>query len=182
MKDKNKHSLGFRAFVLFFVRRSKLLSIFIAISVVLWYAERFMSPSYFLWGQYAANLFGVFTLAFFVMVLLRVTLEYRFYTYTFTNDAFVMTQGYIVRNEVATLYHQIQNVNIKRSPVDRMVGVSQIVILMSGSAREHEASHIILPALSKKKAAYVQKEILARARKQHVAESEPRPTSRNQTA
>jgi len=44
----------------------------------------------------------------------------HFYTYMFTDEAFIMTSGYIVRNELAALYHQIQNVNIQRNPLDRL--------------------------------------------------------------
>ena len=95
----------------------------------------------------------------------------------FTDEAFIMTSGYIVRNELAALYHQIQNVSIQRNPLDRLVGVSRIVIVMTGS--EHDAAHnkIVLPAVGKTKAKLVQKELLIRARKHVVSD----PNSGNQT-
>ena len=103
-------------------------------------------------------------------------MEYHFYTYTFTDEAFIMTSGYIVRNELAALYHQIQNVNIQRGPLDRLAGVSQIVIFMNGS--EHSGAHnkIVLPAVGKTKAKLVQKELLVRARK-HVMGGYPNAVS-----
>ena len=167
MEDHEKHPLGYRAFFLFLLGRIRMLVLFAAVTFAAWYAERWLSGAVLSWDQYFTEFFGLLALSLFLATLLRTLLEYRYYTYTFTEHAFVVTQGYIVRDEVATLYHQIQNVNIKRSPVDRMIGISQLIILMSGGGHERQSNHIIIPALGRKKAVSVQKELLARARKQH---------------
>lgn len=83
----------------------------------------------------------------------------------FTDEAFMMSSGYMVRSEGAALYHQIQNVNIERGPWDRMAGVSKVVIFLAGSEASTAHNKIVLPAVGKKKAKLVQKELLVRARR-----------------
>jgi len=169
MEDHKKQPLGKRAFFLFFLKRTKFLWIFGALAFGAWYAERWIAEPYLAWESYVAEILAIIVLGIFLMILMRTFLEYHYYTYTFADHAFVVTQGYIVRDEVATLYHQIQNVNIKRSPLDRLAGVSQVIILMSGGGHERQSNHIVIPALGKRKASMVQQELLARARRQHEA-------------
>jgi uncharacterized membrane protein YdbT with pleckstrin-like domain len=160
-----KHSLGQRAFILFLCQRITIVLIFVAISFGVWYAAPWLPADYAFWGVYISHLLFAITGAVFVLVFLRTYLEYRYYTYLFTDDAFIMTYGYMVRNEIATLYHQIQNVNIQRSILDRMIGVSQIIILMTGSDRDAHRNQIVLPAVGDRKARLVQSELLRRARR-----------------
>lgn len=170
MEDQKKHSLGHRAFLYFLMRRIKGVLLAAALTFAVWYGEQWVPKDYLLWSDYAAKILMLFTAAYFVLVFVRTMLEYRYYTYMFTNDAFVMTYGYIMRNEIAALYHQIQNVNIHRAPLDRLVGVSQLVIYMTGSDHTSAQSKIVLPAVGKTKAKLVQKEILARARRHAMPE------------
>lgn len=164
--DINKrHSLGHRAFILFLSRRITIVLVFFAITFGAWYGERWVPAGYELWGYYATQVLLMASIVLFVMIFLRTYLEYRYYTYLFTEDAFIMTYGYIVRNEIATLYHQIQNVNIQRSILDRLIGVSQIIILMTGSDRDARRNQIVLPAVGNRKAKMVQAELLRRARR-----------------
>ncbi len=160
-----KHSLGHRAFLLFLLRRINLVLILFAATIGAWYAERWIPIDYAVWGIYATELLFVVSIALFLMIFLRTYFEYRYYTYLFTEDAFIMTYGYMIRNEIATLYHQIQNVNIQRSMLDRTIGVSQIIILMTGSDRDAKRNQIVLPAVGRRKAKLVQAELLRRARR-----------------
>lgn len=146
----------------------KLVLFLLAVTLALWYSERSLPADYLAWSDIAVKFVGLVTAAYFLILLLLTYLEYRVYTYMFTEEAFLMTSGIATRDEVAALYHQIQNVNIARSPLDRMVGVSQVVILMTGAGGQ-DGGHtkIILPAVGKTKAKAVQKELLVRARK-HV--------------
>ena len=168
MENQRKHSLGKRAFILFLSKRIKVAIFLFVLTAALWYGERWTPPFYVSFVDYGAQLLLLISALYFLMVLLWTYMEYRFYTYMFTDEAFVMTRGYIVRNELAALYHQIQNVSIQRGPLDRMAGVSQIIITMIGS--EHDPAHnkIVLPAVGKTKARLVQKELLVRARR-HVS-------------
>jgi uncharacterized membrane protein YdbT with pleckstrin-like domain len=131
----------------------------------MWYGERWLPSDYLFWGDYVTQMAFLLSSCFFGYVFLRTYFEYRYYTYFFADDAFIMTYGYIVRNEVATLYHHIQNVNIERGVLDRLIGVSQINIMMTGSDRDTHRNQITLPAVGSTKARLVQAELLKRARR-----------------
>ena len=169
MENHRRHTLGHRAFLLFLSRRVKFVIFLFALTVAAWYSERWLSgiPQVAFWVDYAVGILALLSVAYFLLILFYTYLEYRFYTYLFTPEAFVVHQGYILRNEVATLYHQIQNVNIQRGPLDRLVGMSTVIILLSGIQHDPAHSKIILPGLGRTKAKLVQKELLVRAR-QHV--------------
>jgi len=169
MDNHKKHSLGRRAFLVFLSRRIPFVIFAFAIPAAIWYGERWLPQSYFIWEDYAAKLLLLLAAAYFLFVLLQTYLAYRFYTYTFTDEAFIMTSGYITRSEVAALYHQIQNVNVRRTPLDRLIGVSQITIIMNGTDRDAPHNKIVLPSVGRKKARLVQKELLVRARRHVVS-------------
>ncbi len=171
IENHKKHSLGHRAFLLFFARRMKLPIFLFLIAGGVWYGVQWLPPDYASWGVGAAQIIALIGAAYAVGALLFTYLQYRVYTYMFTDEAFVMTSGIAMRNEVAALYHQIQNVNINRSPANRLVGVSEIVIFMTGSDRETGHTKIVLPAVSRTKARIVQRELLVRARR-HVPRGE----------
>jgi len=167
-----KHSLGNRAFFVFLVRRIKLAIFLFILTAAVWYGERWIPADYAPWGDYATRILFAVSAAYLLFIVLETYLEYRYYTYLFTDDAFIMTYGYVMRNEVATLYHHIQNVNIERSIADRMIGVSKIIIMMTGSDRETRRNQVVLPALGRRKAKLVQAELLRRARR-HAGVYEP---------
>ena len=164
MDNHQRHSLGSRAFFLFLLKRIKGVIIMFACTWGIWYCQRYI-PQFHLWTDYAARLLLALSCAYFIYVLTRTYLEYRYYTYTFTEEAFLMTYGYMVRNEIAALYHQIQNVNIQRGISDRLIGVSQLIIIMTGIDKNGQRNQIILPAVGRTKAHLVQKELLVRARR-----------------
>jgi membrane protein YdbS with pleckstrin-like domain len=175
MENHKKHSLGGRAFLLFFFRRLKGPIILFIFAWAAWYGEQWLpagsvaSP----WVSYAAQVLLLAATLYLLVMLLVAYLIYRAHTYMFTEEAFMMASGVTTRNEIAALYHQIQNVNVNRSPTDRLLGVSQIVIFMTGSEREAGHTKIVLPALGKAKAKLVQGELLTRARR-HVPPAAPR--------
>jgi uncharacterized membrane protein YdbT with pleckstrin-like domain len=140
---------------------------FFALTVAAWYSERWAPPYYAPFVDYGVQLLVLFSVLYFLAIILWTYMEYHFYTYMFTDEAFIMTSGYIMRTELAALYHQIQNVSIQRNPLDRLAGVSQIIIFMNGSEKDAAHNKIVLPAVGKTKAKLVQKELLIRAR-QHM--------------
>lgn len=174
MENDKKHSLGQRAFWVFFFGRVLWVLIFFGIAFGAWYVERWISFDYLPYADYVTKLLFLLAGAVLFMVLFWTYMEYHFYTYTFTPEAFIMTSGYVTRIETAALYHQIQNVNIQRSPLDRIIGLSKIVIFMSGSERAH--NKITLPAVGKRKAKLVQKELLVRARRHIVPQEYQEPS------
>jgi uncharacterized membrane protein YdbT with pleckstrin-like domain len=138
-----------------------------------WYSERWLPFTLAPYGDYITKMIFLLAATVLFMVLFWTYMEYHFYTYMFTDEAFIVTSGYVMRNEVAALHHQIQNVNIRRSPLDRIIGVSQIVIFMVGSEKDATHNQIVLPAVGKRKAKLVQKELLVRARRHIVPQSYP---------
>jgi membrane protein YdbS with pleckstrin-like domain len=169
-ENNKKHRLGHRAFTMFLFRRIRFFIFLLALSFGIWYAVRWLPNEYAIWGPFATKLAFVLAAAYFVFIFLETYLEYRYYTYLFTEEAFMMTSGYMLRTEIAALYHQIQNVNIQRGVLDRMIGVSRIVILMVGDKASAQ-NQIALPGVGKTKAKLVQRELLTRARK-HFSQSE----------
>jgi membrane protein YdbS with pleckstrin-like domain len=165
MDDNKKHSLGRRAFFLFLSGRIKWVIIWYLVVAALWYTERWLTTQWIIWWNYGLEILALVVTVYFILLILRVYMEYRYYTYMFTEEAFIMTYGVVMRSEVAALYHQIQNVNIERGVLDRMAGVSRIVIFMTGAERDAAHSKIVLPAVGRKKAKLVQKELLVRARR-----------------
>lgn len=177
MENHKKHSLGRRAFLVFFARRIRWPLFLFALAWATWYGERWVpaGSAALLWADFAAKVVLLTALVYLLIIVLLTYMIYRAHTYMFTEEAFMMASGVATRNEVAALYHQIQNVNINRSPTDRLLGVSQIVIFMTGSDRGDVGhTRLVLPALSKAKAKLVQRELLARARR-HMAPAPPPP-------
>lgn len=177
MENHKKHSLGRRAFLLFFMKRIKgPLALFI-VAAAAWYCERWVPPdtAASIWIDFGVNVLLLSALAYLLVIVLFAYTIYRSHSYMFTEEAFMMMSGVTSRTEVAALYHQIHSVNIARSMSDRLAGVSQIVILMTGSDREGGRTQLILPALSKAKAKLVQKELLVRARRHMDGSSAPTP-------
>jgi len=101
-----------------------------------------------------------------VFILFRSYFEYRGYSYRFDDEYFHVTKGYITRNETGVVYHQIQHVTIERGIFDRMIGVSNLIIVMNLTGNNPSASHIVLPALNKNKAKLVHRELLRKANRQ----------------
>jgi membrane protein YdbS with pleckstrin-like domain len=168
MDDNRKHHLGHRAFFLFFWKRLGGLVVMALVIVGWWYVGRWLPADWLPWWGYGLEVVSLIGVAYLLIALFRTYLEYRFYSYTFTEEAFIITYGVMVRNEQAALYHQIQNVSVRRGVADRLVGVSSILIFLDGDESGH--AKIVLPAVEKKKAKLVQKELLIRARRSVVGQ------------
>ncbi len=173
MDFDKQHVLGQRAFTLFLFKRIKFALFLFLLSWVAWRYEHLAPEEYTLWVTLGVQLLFALSMAYFALILIRTFLEYRRYTYRFTDEAFIVTEGYLVRNEFGAVYHQIQSVNIRRTPLDRMIGVSQLVILMVGPDRESRRAQIVLPGVGKTRAKLVQKELLIRARKHATMHPSP---------
>jgi membrane protein YdbS with pleckstrin-like domain len=163
LENHEVHSLGHRAFYLFLFRRTKYIVIVLAVLGLIWYAAvKWVPADYSAIAFYVAQVASLAAAAILFMIVFRAYLEYRYYTYTFTDQAFLMTSGVIIQREFAAPYHQIQHVIIKRTMSDRAIGVSQILIYLAGADKEESQMKLVLPAISKKKAKLVQGELLAR--------------------
>lgn len=157
--------LGPKAYFIFLSKHLKYIILTLLLAVGAWYARYIVPESYAdIMGTvfWSAVAIGAIIIAY---VCIYNYLEYKAYTYFFGEEAFIVRYGYVVDNEVALMYHHIRNVNIDRYIPDRVMGVSQLQIVMVGTPDEKHAQGMVLPALDRKVARVVQAELLRRARK-----------------
>lgn len=172
------HHLGFRAFIIFLGRHLKWPIILLIVLVLLWTQRGLIANTTYslqLFGVtvtgYDVQLIAVFAfkvllliwLGIVVFVLFRSYFEYKGYSYRFDDEYFHITNGYIIKNVTGVVYHQIQHVTIKRGIFDRVAGVGHVIIVMNVIGNNPGASEIVIPALDKKKAAMVHRELMSRS-------------------
>ncbi len=167
MDYTKQHALGHRAYFLFLAKRIKFSIFLFALTWVAWNYPPPAPPQSesAIWITFGIQMLLLVSIGFFALVVIRTFLEYRRYTYRFTEEGFLVTHGYFIRNEMAAVYHQIQAVNIKRTPLDRLIGVSQLIIFLAGPEQESHHTKILLPGVGRTRARLIQQELLARARR-----------------
>ena len=155
------HRLGQRAFVLFLTRRLRPALAVGALVLGAWWIRPLVPSDY----AHAADVTfrgGLLIFAaVFLVQLIKTYLEYRSHSYFFDEEFFQVTHGYVVRNEVAIVYHQVQNALIKRDMLDRMLGISRLIISMAG---DQGTGRTVLPGLDRRKAKLIQQELMRQAR------------------
>ena len=167
------HRLGKRAFLLFLDKRLILPSSILLITLLIWIFElQTTSPEYAYYAGLAVKYGFLLFAVVFAIKLVATIFEYLGYSYQFDEEFFQVNRGYFARREDALAYHQIQNVNIKRGLIFRMLGLSQLIIVMSRSSSNKGEVDIVLPALDKRRAKLVQREIMHRARRHFYREQQ----------
>ena len=78
--------------------------------------------------------FGLVLVVYGVAVLLIAMFTYNNFTYEIDKDGLTLENGVIHKKLVSLPYEQIQNVNIERSVLDRLLGLARISIETAGSA------------------------------------------------
>jgi uncharacterized membrane protein YdbT with pleckstrin-like domain len=116
-----------------------------------------------MWADFWFEVICLAWVGFMIFILFSSYFEYRGYSYRFDDEYFHVTNGYITKNETGVVYHQIQHVTIKRGIFDRLIGVSNLIIVMNLTGGNPSTSHIVLPALNKNKAKLVHRELLRKA-------------------
>ncbi len=76
----------------------------------------------------AAVLAGVVTVLVLVMVVASVALSYRYWTWSVHEDAIELTHGVVVRRHSVVPHHRIQQIDIERGPVERILGIATLVL------------------------------------------------------
>lgn len=79
--------------------------------------------------------------AYILMILIVAQLVYQNYFFSIDEEGFQKWYGIIHKNQVSIPFEQIQNVNITRSLLDQMLGLSRIHIETAGGANT-QAHHI----------------------------------------
>ena len=169
------HRLGTRAFLLFLSRRLKWPIIFLVVLVASWIERERVPIGYRDWSDYGLNVLFFVWAGLAVFILFRSFFEYRGYSFRFDEEFFHVTRGYFVKHEMGVVYHQIRHVTAKRGILDRAIGVCHLTIVTNVGSGNSGLSEIILPALDKRKAQVVQRELLRKASR-HFAQA---PASRS---
>ncbi len=111
-----------------------------------------------------------FTLLFFVICFIWAKLSYKFYRYELTDLGFRKESGVIYKKYVTIPYNRIQNVDIYRGILARLLGLSDLNIQTAGSSAvmaQYGAYGMgaegRLPALSREVAEQLRDELIRRA-------------------
>lgn len=85
-----------------------------------------------------------------ISAFLWAKLVYQFYRYELTEDGFRKEFGVIAKKYVTIPYERIQNINIERGILDRIIGLSALKIFTAGTGLAGQiGSEGLLPGLSK---------------------------------
>lgn len=96
----------------------------------------------------------------------------RSYKFELTADAFQKEYGVIFKHYVAIPYEQVQNVDITRSLLERLLGLSHLMVQTAGS--ERVAAEGVLPGIGRAEAVRLRDELLQRM---EASQSAPPPAT-----
>lgn len=107
----------------------------------------------------ALNFFALVIVTFFIIA----KLSYYFYRYELTEVGFKKESGIIYKKYVTITYERIQNVDITRGLLERILGLSSLFIQTAGSGA-HIGAEGTLPGLSRVDAEQLRDELIRRSR------------------
>ena len=170
--EPNYQYLGKKTFVLLVLKRSALFFLFLVASIILFVAGgKFDGDISVIIIKVAFYAF-LASLIFLVIAIFSAWLVYINYRFLLDENAFKVRRGVLNKDEVAIPYRQIQNVNIERSFLDQIIGLSKVIILTAGREDKDEKiwseSEGILPSLDKNIAREIQEVLLKRANIEQV--------------
>jgi len=150
-----------RAVWLFFLR-----SIFIFLPALIW-----ISLIFIIFRFLSETLLVRLVLGIIIITFILAKLKYHFYRYELTEDSFRQESGITFKRYITIPYDKIQNIDIYRSTLDRILGLSDLHIQTAGTHTSIKRSSLSdartegrLPALSRKIAKNVRDELIRRAR------------------
>ena len=170
--EPNYQYLGKKTLFLLILKRSSLFFLFLVVSIAFFMiAQKLEGNLSMIFGKISFYLF-LAALAFLIIAIFSACLVYINYRFLLDENAFKVRRGILHKDEVAIPYRQIQNVNIKRSFFDQIIGLSKLVILTAGREDKDEKiwseSEGILPSLDKNIAREIQEVVLKRANIEQV--------------
>ena len=122
----------------------------------------------------------VFFIAIAGIISLVVWLQYISVEYLFDDESFKVRLGIFSIKELSIPYRQIQNVDVNRPLLYRLMGVSDITLLTAGREDQDDPDHAEADAtvtlLEKKLAEQIQRDLLDRSREQHAPQAVAQPT------
>lgn len=184
-EKKEYQTLGKKVFWLFFLQTAPAAFILLIISVVLFVFsfQPFLTDTSF--GNMQKGVWLATLITFILALLIGVVsfafawLTYVNYVFSMAENSFKIKRGILNKIENAIPYRQIQNVDIERSLLFQMLGLSRLIILTAGhedqspkgvSFGSNEAEGII-SAIDQKLGEWLQTELLKKADIQKVVET-----------
>lgn len=108
---------GFMGFFLSFIAKTFVILVLFVVGIVL-------APQYFILA----------TAAYLLLVAVSAMLVYSNFYFEIDEDGLTIESGVIHKSQVTVPFDQVQNVNIERSIIERILGVSSISIETAGSS------------------------------------------------
>lgn len=172
-KNEEQH-LGHKAFIFFLWRYcNKSIVIFIAAAIIAFGRMPIISlvtGKKTFDGASALEIYSydfvllIFTLAFILFIIGYVSayFEYKNYSFTLEEYSLKVRKGIMSKEEISVPYRQIQDVNIERSFIYQIFGVSRLVFITAGREEPdiHEETEAVLDPLEKNVAEEVREELL----------------------
>lgn len=115
-----RRSLSGRAIWLFFFNYNRRMAIVLPIFAI---------------GIYMEPLVGLFFVAYEFLILLIASLVHGHFWFTIDEHGFTTEYGVLHKRSVSLTFEQIQNVNILRSLMDRILGIAKLEVETAGSSR-----------------------------------------------
>ena len=171
-EGKYQH-LGNRAFWIFFFQNARAFYAIAGFALALATLKRvFIFPDEIalLIDQVMSLLVSIYFLVL-VATFLGTLLQYIAFEFMLDEHAFKIRSGIINLNIDAIPYRQMQNIDIERDLLYRLLGVSKLVILTAGTEDPdvNDESEGVIPALDKHLAAAIQQELIKRANQERIS-------------
>lgn len=97
---------------------------------------------------------GVFA-ALFLLGLVHTLLRYRIWRFDVQEDALFLKRGVLTRVRTVVPYVRVQHVDTQRSPFERLVGLSSVVVYTAGS----RGADVTIPGLVPERATDLQEQL-----------------------
>lgn len=108
-------------------------------------------------GSLGALAAGV-TLALVIVAFVAAHLEWTRWTWSAWDDALELNHGVVSRHESLVPYHRIQQIDVERDPLERLVGLSSLVLRTAAATTDAK-----LPGIAAEHADLLRHELLHRA-------------------
>lgn len=102
--------------------------------------------------QAAATIGGAAFVLFVLIGVVRAVLLYRSWTYVVRADSLFLSRGVLTRVRTVVPYVRVQHIDTRRSPLERVLGLSTLVVYTAGS----RGADVTIPGLTPDRASTLQ--------------------------
>ena len=174
MENKSYEHLGITAFWIFMLQMMSPALIFLLIAFLFPQLSATMPPELLRYAEPFGRFFFLIGLAALLIGGVIGYLRYITYIFCLADHALLIEQGILNKERVSIPYRQVQNINLRRSIIDRLLGVSHLIILTAGHEDSRDPgdpnyeAEGHLPLLDKHRAEQIQAELVKHTNTQRV--------------